>query len=390
MTDQAHESGAPAPDAAAAPKRPADGTQPETATSRYSSGASGLVAAVASRWKVILAGVVAVIVVGAVLGKVYLFPTPAGEPVEFELAAGTSVAETAKTLARKGIVPSAFILKLWVAAGGATQSIMPGEYRFRKGTPYGQVVADLQKGTNIPQVKIVVPEGFTIRQIAKRLHEKAGLDEARFKQLALSGVRRYPFPYLREISTKSLEGYLFPKTYMIREGATEDQVLKRMVEQFGKDTAGLPWARAQKLGLTPYEIVTVASMVEKESSRDDERRRIAGVVYNRLTEGIPVGFGGKRLRRLQVDATVLYALGRDGGQLKLSDYRSTTSKYNTYVYEGLPPGPICNPGVASMYAALLPEDHDLFFYVAKGDGAHEFASTFEEFKEVKRKLGYGD
>jgi UPF0755 protein len=349
----------------------------------------------ARRRQTIIGGVVAAVLIAVVL-RVLVFPSPHGGPIDLTVPRGIPLSKLAKTMAENHIVPNAFVLKVWIAVSGSAGRILPGDYRFRSGTPYGQVVSDLRKGTNIPTAKVIIPEGFNVRQIAKRLGKQAGLDAAKFETMAFTGAKAKvsKYKFLGTDTSSSLEGFLFPKTYMIRYDATEADVLDRMVAQFGKDTGGLPWSRAKAMGFTPYQILTVASLVEKETFRAAERRRIAGVIYNRLRDGVPTGFKNQRLRRLQIDATVLYALGRDSGPLKAADYRLPAKKYphlkyNTYVYEGLPPGPICNPGVATIYAALVPETNDYYFYVAKGDGSHEFATTFEEFKAVKQRLGYG-
>lgn len=373
------------------------------------------------RWAI---GAGAVLLAFAVAVKLLIFPWAHGDPIDVTVEEGSSVADVARDLDEKGVVPSALVLELWIAASGSTREVMPGEYRFKRGIPYGRVIADLKEGTNIPTVDVVIPEGFNVRQIAARLDAKTHLDGDKFEQLAFSGAKRYDLTFLKSVTGTSLEGYLFPKTYPVREDTTEEQVLQRMVEQFGKDTAGLPWARATRLGLTAHQVLTVASMIEKESSRAQERRRIAGVIYNRLNQGLPPGdVYGPRQYRLQIDATVLYALGRDSGGLKSDEYqyldasgriqrdKYTDWRYNTYIIgptlppgaqpsswvptekqrlQALPPGPICSPSAASVYAALVPEEHDLFFYVAKGDGSHEFAATWDEFKAVKRELGYGD
>lgn len=346
-------------------------------------------------WVATAAGLLLALLVAV---KLVVFPTPHGEALDLAVADGASVAEVVDELSSKGVVPSAFVLKLWIVSTGSTKEILPGEYRFRRGTPYGEVVAALKKGTNIPTVQLVIPEGFNVRQIARRLDLKTQLDGAKFERLAFAraSALKTQHAFLKTVTTDSLEGFLFPKTYPVREDLTEEELLSRMVAQFGKDTSGLPWSRAGKLGLTPYQIVTVASMIEKETSKASERRRVAGVIYNRLNEGLPPADEyGPRLKRLQIDATVLYALGRDSGGLKASEYRLHKEqykdfRYNTYIVDGLPPGPICSPGAGSIYAALVPEDNDYFFYVAKGDGSHEFASTWEEFKAIKQRLGYVD
>jgi UPF0755 protein len=351
------------------------------------------------------AGVVAALLV-LLFVKVAIFPAPHGDYIEMTIEQGVSVAETARTLEKAGIVPSDLVLKGWIAVTGSTARIMPGEYRFKRGTPYGEVVADLRNGGNIPSVKVVVPEGFTIRQVAARMESKVGIDAKEFERLAFAGTTGVEVPMRKFAKTRSLEGFLFPKTYIVRKDATEQQIIDMMVDQFNKDTAGLPWDRAKsKLGLNPYQVLTIAAMIEKEAARTAERRTIAGVIYNRLKDGVTqplIGTDGTVikdkfliLRRLQVDATVLYALGRDKGPLLRREYRQAGyypyKEYNTYIVEGLPLGPIANPGTQSIYAALVPEDNDYYYYVAKGDGSHAFVTNnYQEFLDVQQSLGIGD
>lgn len=356
------------------------------------------------RWAT-AAGVAALAVL--IFVKLVFFPTPHGDYIEMTIEQGVSVAETARRLETAGVVPSDLVLKGWIALTSSTSRIMPGEYRFKRGTPYDRVVADLRNGGNIPSVKVVIPEGFTIRQIAGRMESKVeGIDAKEFERLAFAGKTGVVVPMRKNAKTKSLEGFLFPKTYIVRKDATEQQIIDMMVGQFNQDTAGLPWDRAKsKLGLTPRQVLTIAAMIEKEAARTNERRTIAGVIYNRLKDGVTqplVGTDGTVikdrfliLRRLQVDATVLYALGRDKGSLLRREYREAEhypyKAYNTYIVDGLPPGPICNPGTQSIYAALVPEDNDYYYYVAKGDGSHAFVTNnYQEFLDVQQSLGIGD
>lgn len=338
--------------------------------------------------------------------KMVFFPTPYGDFMEMTIEQGVSVAEAARRLEKAGVVPSDLVLKAWIALTSSTSRIMPGEYRFKRGTPYNEVVSDLRRGGNIPSVKVVIPEGFTIRQVAARMESKVGIDSKELERLAFAGKTGVEVPMRKYAKTKSLEGFLFPKTYIVRKDATEQQIIDMMVDQFNKDTAGLPWDRAKsKLRLNPYQVLTIAAMVEKEAARTSERRTIAGVIYNRLKDGVTqplIGTDGTVikdrfliLRRLQVDATVLYALGRDKGPLLRREYRQAAyypyKEYNTYIVEGLPLGPIANPGTQSIYAALVPDDNDYYYYVAKGDGSHAFVTNnYQEFLDVQQSLGIGD
>lgn len=353
----------------------------------------------------VAAGAVAALAVLAFV-KVVFFPTPYGDYIEMTVEQGVSVAQTTSRLEKVGVVPSDLVLKGWIALTGSTARIMPGEYRFKRGTPYQEVVSDLRNGGNIPSVKVVIPEGFTIRQVAARMESKVGIDAEEFERLAFAGETGVEVPMRKFAKTRSLEGFLFPKTYIVRKDATEQRIIDMMVDQFNKDTAGLPWDRAKRrLGLNPYQVLTIAAMIEKEAARTTERRTIAGVIYNRLKDGVVqplVGTDGTVirdkfliLRRLQVDATVLYALGRDKGPLLRREYRQAAyypyKEYNTYVVEGLPLGPIANPGTQSIYAALVPEDNDYYYYVAKGDGSHAFVTNnYQEFLDVQQSLGIGD
>ena len=168
-----------------------------------------------------------------------------------------------------------------------------------------------------------------------------------------------------------LEGYLFPDTYEVYKGnATVVDTINKMLNNFGNKYDADIKSGAENLGRSMHDIVTIASLVEREAQRDDERARIAGVIYNRLNNSSEFPY-------LQVDASVLYGLGRTGGKLSDEDLKSD-SEYNLYNHEGLPPGPICNPGHASLYAASHPEDNNYYYYVAMPDGSHLFASSYEE------------
>jgi len=176
-----------------------------------------------------------------------------------------------------------------------------------------------------------------------------------------------------------VEGFLFPKTYELPPDADADAVVQRLLQQFEEDAGGLEWSRADRLGLTPYEVVIVASLIEREARVEEDRRKIASVIYNRMKKGM----------RLQIDATVQYALPKHKPRLTYEDYEYE-SPYNTYLNDGLPPTPIASPGLASLEAALRPAKTKFLFYIAVDEeGHHRFTETYDEFLRVKAEVQGG-
>jgi UPF0755 protein len=182
-------------------------------------------------------------------------------------------------------------------------------------------------------------------------------------------------PYLPK-GTKSLEGFLFPKKYEFEAGSTADAVIKRLLAQFKLEVRDLPWSAYKQLGLKrPYDVVIVASMIEREARFPEDRPKIARVIYNRLSKGMP----------LQIDATVEYALGTYKSRLTLEDLK-VESPYNTYLHRGLPPTPIANPGLASLEAALSPAKGKWLYYVViDAQGHHAFTASYDEFIKLKQQ-----
>jgi UPF0755 protein len=208
--------------------------------------------------------------------------------------------------------------------------------------------------------------------VAARVAEKLGLDGKRFLSAAESGEYVLP-PYLPE-GSPTVEGFLFPKTYEFITDVTEEQVIQRLLDQFGDEVSQLDWSRAGELGLDPYEVVIVASLIEREAMLDKERPKVASVIYNRLRQEM----------LLQIDATVEYALPEHKNRLTYEDYEYP-SPYNTYLNPGLPPTPIASPSLASLRAALRPANTEFLFYlvVDPGTGRHEFAESYQEFLRLK-------
>lgn len=292
---------------------------------------------------------------------------------QFYVSENTKLADLAKDLDKQGIINYGMVFKAYLAVkGDSADDVLAGEYQLNPSMDYGQIIDKLTNSSSSDTLQITIPEGYSVAQVRQLL-----LDNHVCTADALDKVlNQYPFKHdflqdEKPVEEGWLEGYLFPDTYEIYKGNgsvvdTVNKMLNNFASRYGSEiTDG-----ANELGRSMHDIVTVASLVEREAQRDDERARIAGVIYNRLNNSSEFPY-------LQVDASVLYGLGRTSGKLTDEDLKSD-SPYNLYTAEGLPPGPICNPGYASLYAASHPESHDYYYYVAMPDGSHLFASSYEE------------
>ncbi len=223
----------------------------------------------------------------------------------------------------------------------------------------------------MPTVRLTIPEGYRLTQIAERVHEELGIDQGRFMTLAL-GKDWSLDPYLP--AGKGTEGFLFPETYRFsKTDTTAADVIQRLLDQFGTEAEGLDWGKAKSLGVSDYEIVVIASMIEREAAVASDRAKIAAVIYNRLADGMPLG----------IDATIGYIDPDPSNGLTASDF-AIDSPYNTRLRTGLPPTPIASPGIASLHAALAPADVPYLYYVLCGDnGAHRFSVSYKRFLSDK-------
>ncbi len=225
--------------------------------------------------------------------------------------------------------------------------------------------------------RFTIPEGYTLKQIAERLEEQGFTTREDFYNAAKR--TDYDYPFLANLPKNNdfyLEGYLFPNTYEVRKGAGVEEIIEKMLDGFAAQYDPSHEEMAKKLGYSYHEIVIIASMIEREVAREDERRRVAGVIYNRLA----------KRELLQFCSTVQYILGEPHAKLYEADLQ-IDSPYNTYKYTGLPVGPISNPGSASILAALDPEKHDYFYFVLMDDqtGQHYFSKTFLEHVNAKNR-----
>jgi UPF0755 protein len=258
---------------------------------------------------------------------------------------------------------------------GGGSDIKAGVYPMRTNMALSEAFLLLEDGPEdrTPTITLTIPEGFRVEQVADRIAEELDLKRRGFIDAATSGRFVLP-PYLPE-GTKTVEGFLFPETYQVRTSADAEDVIAIQLDQFRRVAEGLPWDRAETLGVTPYEIVIIASMIEEEARVPEDRAKIAAVIYNRLARGM----------NLEIDATVLYALGRHKERVLFADLE-IDSPYNTYRNPGLPPTPIASPGQASLEAALQPADADFLYYVViDKEGRHAFTSSYEEFLRFKEQ-----
>lgn len=311
-----------------------------------------------------------------VLGKIG-GPSGAATPVSVTVPKGTSSTQIADLLATKGVIGNKTRFLLRLKLDGDVGELKAGTYALATNMPDDIVISRLAEGPHIVYNTVTIPEGFSVQQIAERVEEKTGIPKADFLALAQHGAAKFvkKHPYLRSAYGGSLEGFLFPKTYQLRQGASAASVIEMMLAQFDREMSAVDLAAAKRRGLDTYQLVTLASLVEREARVAKDRPLIASVIYNRLARGM----------RLQLCSSVVYVLGRH--ELRLTDAETRIeSPYNTYRHTGLPPGPIASPGLASLIAASRPADTTYIFYVLTGkDGSHTFASDSVGFLAAKRK-----
>jgi UPF0755 protein len=296
-----------------------------------------------------------------------------GEAVEFVVERGMTTSEVADALEEAGIITDAGIYRLYlrVRGGGPFQA---GIYDLHRNSSMGDVTAALGRGPKLPDaVNLTIPEALVVEEVAARIARIERLSGERFLELARSGEIRSKY---QPPGQSSLEGLLFPETYRVEERDDEEALLRRMVATFDSVAESLGYDDAQaRIGRSPYEAIIVASLVEAEAKDDEDRGKIARVIYNRLEQGIPLG----------IDATFYFQLGveRKGTSLRQSDL-DADHEYNTRKRAGLVPTPVAMSGRASLEAALNPEPGPWLYYVLKDARTHAFSESYEEFLRNKR------
>lgn len=295
-----------------------------------------------------------------------------GEPELVTVPQGASFSQVTDSLAAHGIVRAPSLFRLYGRVVGAAGEIRPGTYRFRPGTGWKTALAKLRSG-DVVLARVVIPEGWDLQKIAPRVAEvaNASADSLLVWMTDSATVARY------EVPGPTLEGYLYPATYSVPARASVDTILGRMVRRYKDVWTPERRAAADSIGMTEREVVTLASIIEREAKLPQEMPFMASVYHNRLRIGMA----------LQADPTVQYALGEHQARLLYEHIDSTASNpYNTYRNPGLPPGPIASPSFRSIDAVLHPAETRFLYFVATPQGAHVFTRSLAEHNRVRAAL----
>lgn len=302
-------------------------------------------------------------------------PVMTQDPVLVSIPSGASSTRIAGLLEDKGLVRNATVFRYYAKYRGLDQKLKAGNYIFTYGMTMDELLQELSAGNVYrPTITVTIPEGFALEQIAARLAQNGLVDYDEFMNLAIGTVPA--LGRVEEGQRYALEGYLFPDTYEFDINITPEAILTRMQSRLNDVLTDEMRARAAELGLDTHQLMTLASLVEREVQAPQERDMVAAVLHNRLQKKMP----------LQLCASVIYALGEHRTELLYSDLE-VESPYNTYKISGLPPGPIAAPGRQAIMAVLYPADVDYLYYVLKGDGTgtHYFGRTYAEHQANIRK-----
>lgn len=288
---------------------------------------------------------------------------------------GDSFYSIVSRLSNENKIKSPLLIKIYSKLTNLNLEVVPGNHTLEQSMSLKEMAEALKETSNANTVTITIPEGFTIDDIAVRVSENGICTKDEF----LSAVKNYPLPsYVKDDPDKryNLEGFLFPDTYNFDAGVKPEYIIETMIKRFEEI-----WSKVSTGFNIKSEdiekVITVASIIEKEARVDKDRPLVASVIYNRLAQDMP----------LQIDATVIYAHGYYIESVR-NRHLAIESKYNTYLHDGLPVGPICNPGVASIEAALNPAKTDYLFYLLASDNAHYFTNNYDDFLKKKQELGY--
>jgi UPF0755 protein len=311
-----------------------------------------------------LAVIAACVLVAACSGQ------PHGAATRVIIPRGASFAQAADSLARTGLIGSPKMFRLYGRVTGGDRNIKPGTYLLKHGTPWKDIVSALNGGHGLVNT-ITIPEGYTLLQITPLLARtlKVPMDSVQ------AAVRDTALLARLDIPNPTLEGYVFPDTYAFPVGTTARQAVREMVYSFERRWRPEWDSSLVDLKINRNDLVTMASIVEREARLPEERPVIAAVYYNRLRKGM----------LLQADPTIQYALGHHVGRVLYKDLE-IASPYNTYIHKGLPPGPVASPGVPSLAAAANPANVPYLYFVASKDGHHEFRMTLEEHTSAIRQV----
>lgn len=326
-----------------------------------------------------------ILITMSVVWAVYQTSPPEGTAEKvFVIRENSNLKTISNDLKDEEFIKSPFLFSVYATVTGKKSKMVRGEHTIKQGKGYKEILQDLSTLENETEaIEVIVPEGLTVLEIADRLNKSGIVNRKQFLHAAKSwatltekqqeelGVDKE----VRKSNTKfAVEGLLFPDTYYFEKNMKADEVIHQMTERLLHETSRITIRTDQ----TPYEMLTLASIIEKEALLNEEKRKIAGVFENRLKEG----------KKLQSCSTVQYLLERPKATLRRKDLK-IKSPYNTYLNKGLPPGPISNPDLPSIKAAANPEKHDYYYFVAKQDGtwSHFFSKTYKEHRKYTQLSG---
>ena len=308
------------------------------------------------------------IVAGLLFFKASLPMSDNNQSQVFEVKSGMTLKQVSQELLGQNLIRSANAFQAIALIQDKEKLIKVGEYYISPSMPAAEILQRITSGKTVLH-SVTIPEGYRITEIANLLEKRNLVDKNIFLQQAKN------VQLLEGVPTGSLEGYLFPDTYHFGKRTTEAIIIKKMVETFKERALKKEFLkRAGDMGFSYHEIITLASLIEKETGKDSERKQISSVFHNRL----------KKNMLLQTDPTVIYVIDMFDGNIRKRDLK-IDSPYNTYLYKGLPPGPIANPGLKSIIAALYPANTSNLYFVSKQDGSHKFSATLNEHNRAVQK-----
>ncbi|OGS20102.1 MAG: hypothetical protein A3J83_04510 [Elusimicrobia bacterium RIFOXYA2_FULL_40_6] len=301
--------------------------------------------------------VFAILSLSLIVALLYNFSIPNREVI-ITIPAGSTGKQITELLYENRLISNKKIFAFFSGLTNSVKKFQSGTYKLNQKMDMFKIMDVIKKG-KVYSIKITIPEGYTAAQIAELLEQKNLAKKEAFLEI---------------IEKEKLEGYLFPETYFVPFGSTEKQIAGIMVNEFKKNYTPELGEQAKKLKMTEQSIITLASIIEKEAVAPEERALISGIFYNRLKKGWMI----------ESCATVRYALNKYSDKLTYKNL-GVASPYNTYEHHGLPPGPICNPGMPSIQAALNPAQTDLMFFFSNGKGTHEFSKYYKQHLEKQKK-----
>lgn len=299
------------------------------------------------------------------------------EEIYIEIPNGSSTVKIAQILFEKGLIRDELVFRINAKLLGMDGSLKAGKYAISNGMTPEEILQSLKNGgVTRETAKFTIPEGFELAEIAERLSSMGLISKEEFIDLGSNPDRFVnDFPFLEMVPKDlNLEGYLFPDTYEVFVDTTEEEIIRKMLYRFEEVYDELIYDKADELNMSLNEIITLSSIIEREGKLDEERAMISAVFYNRIKIGMA----------LESCATIQYALGERKQTLTYKDLE-IDSVYNTYIHQGLPPGPIASPGYESIKAAMNPADVDYLFFVSNGDGSHTFNKTFQGHVDAKNR-----